>query len=137
PEWGVGLAYRHELSANMDLNIEAMDLPLELPVLTVGGVVQYDPPTLIAEGFWRPIPDALIALNLTTRFWHLYPGAQIATTARSLRAPAPGFSTLPSPRVAFEWTFRDPNYTLALRAGYAYEPTPAGPARMAPRRKPD
>lgn len=137
PEWGVGLAYRHELAANMDLNIATADLPLDLPVLTVGGVVQYDPPTLIAEGFVRPVPDLMIALNLTTRFWHVYPGAQIGTTAASRVAPAPGFSSWPSPRVAFEWTFRDPNFTLALRAGYAYEPSPAGPARMAPRRRPD
>ncbi len=136
-EWGIGLSYRHELSANMDLNIATADLPLDLPVLTVGGVVQYDPPTLIAEGYWRPVPDAMIVLNLTTRFWHLYPGAQVSTTEMSRLAPAPEFSTLPSPRAAVEWAWRDANYTLAVRGGYAYEPTPAPPARMAARRNPD
>lgn len=136
-EWGLGLSYRHELAANMDLEIATADLPLELPVLTVGGVVQYDPPTLIAEGYWRPIPDAMIVVNLTTRFWHAFPGAQIGTSEGSHIAPAPGFSTLPSPRVALEWTWRDPRFTLAVRGGYAYEATPAPPARMAARRNPN
>ncbi len=136
-EWGAGLTYRHELSANMDLNIATADLPLDLPVLTVGGVVQYDPPTLIAEGFWRPIPDAMIVVNLTTRFWSAYPGAQVGTTDGSTVAPSPDVSIVPSPRVALEWTWRDPNYALALRGGYAYEPTPAPPARLAHRRTPN
>lgn len=134
PTWGVGLAYRHELAAHMDLEIATSDLPLTLPVLTVGGVVQYDPPTLIAEGHWRPAPDSMIVLNLTTRFWSAYPGAQIASTEGGQNAPAPDFSIIPSPRIAFEQTFRDDNFDLALRIGYAYEATPAPAARMAPRR---
>lgn len=134
PTWGVGLSYRHELAAHMDLEIATADLPLELPVLTVGGVVQYDPPTLIAEGHWKPLPDSMIVLNLTTRFWSAFPGGQIPTTESGRNAPAPGFSIIPSPRIAFEQTFRDPNFDLALRVGYAYEASPAPPARMAPRR---
>jgi hypothetical protein len=137
PEWGVGLTYRHQLAANMDLEIRTADLPLTLPTLTVGGVVQYDPPTLIAEGYYRPIPDLMVVLNLTTRFWDAFPGAQIPTTELGQNAPAPGFNIAPSPRVAVEGTIRDPNFTLALRGGYAYEPTPAPPARIGLRRDPD
>ena len=137
PSWGVGVSYRHELAAHMDLQIATADLPLELPVLTVGGVVQYDPPTLIAEGHWKPLPDSMIVLNLTTRFWDAFPGGQIATTESGRNAPSPGFSIIPSPRVAFEQTFHDPNFDLALRIGYAYEATPAPPARIAPRRNSD
>jgi long-chain fatty acid transport protein len=133
-EWGIGLAYRHELAASMDLTIEVSDLPIRLPVLTVGGVVQYDPPTLIAEGYWRPAPDSMIVLNLTTRFWDAFPGAQIPSTESGTNAPAPEFSIIPSPRIAFEQTFRDSNFDLALRVGYAFEASPAPPARMAPRR---
>lgn len=133
-EWGVGLTYRHELTSTMDLNIVTADLPVELPVLTVGGIVQYDPPTLIAEGYWKPIPDLMLVLNLTTRFWDAYPGAQIPTTSMGLNAPNPDFSIRPSPRVAIEGTLGDDDFTLALRAGYAFEPTPAPPARMSARR---
>jgi hypothetical protein len=136
PEFGVGVAYRHELAAHMDLEIRTADLPIELPVIRVGGVVQYDPPTLLLEGYWRPIPDVMIVLNLTTRFWEAYPGAQISTTELGSNAPRPEFQTLPSPRVAVEGTWRDPNFTLTVRGGYAFEPTPARPARMAPRLSP-
>lgn len=135
PEWGVGLTYRHELSATMDLEIRTADLPLTLPTLTVGGVVQYDPPTLIAEGFYRPIPDLMLVLNLTTRFWNAFPGAQIPTTEMGRNAPAPDFSVAPSPRVAVEGTaYRDPRLVVLLRGGYAYEPTPAPAARVGLRR---
>ncbi len=134
PEYGLGLMYRHELAAHMNLNIRTADLPLDLPVLTVGGVVQYDPPALIAEGYWKPLPNLMLVLNLTTRFWNAFPGALIPTTASGNNAPDPAFSVTPSPRVAFEYTWHDDHFTLALRGGYSYEPTPAPPARMAPRR---
>lgn len=133
-EWGLGLTYRHENVSRFELNITTADLPIVLPVLTVGGVVQYDPPTLLAEGFWRPIPELMLVLNLTTRFWSAYPGVQIPTTRMGLDAPAPEFSIRPSPRVAAEYTVQDDDFALALRAGYAFEPTPARPARVAPRR---
>lgn len=136
PTWGVGLSYRHELAARMDLEIATADLPIKLPVLTIGGVVQYDPPTLIAEGHWKPLPGSMIVVNLTTRFWSAFPGGQVPTTDGSRNAPAPDFSIIPSPRVAFEQTFHDSSFDLALRVGYAYEATPAPPARMAPRRTP-
>ncbi|HJL18469.1 MAG TPA: hypothetical protein RMH99_22585 [Sandaracinaceae bacterium LLY-WYZ-13_1] len=133
-EWGVGLTYRHELTSSMDLNIVTMDLPVELPVLTVGGIVQYDPPTLVAEGYWKPIPDLMLVANVTTRFWNFYPGVQIPTTSMGLNAPDPEFSARPSPRVAAEGTWHHGMFTFALRGGYAFEPTPAPSARVAPRR---
>lgn len=132
--WGLGLTYRHELRSQMDLRIVTEDLPVELPVLTVGGVNQYDPPTLVAEGHFKPIPALMLVANLTTRFWDAYPGSQVPTTTMGLDAPHPSFSIRPSPRVAAEGTWREGRFTFALRGGYAFEPTPAPPARLAPRR---
>lgn len=134
PEWGIGLTYRHENASRMNLDIRTADLPVELPVLTVGGTVMYDPPALVAEGYWRPIPDLMIALNLTTRIWSLYPGTQIPTTAMGRNAPDPEFSVTPSPRVAVEGQWADDNFILQIRGGYLFEPTPAPPARTALRR---
>lgn len=134
PNWGAGLSYRHELAARMDLAIATSDLPIDLPLLTIGGLVQYDPPTLIAEGHWEPFPGSMFIVNLTTRFWNAFPGGQVPTTENGKNAPAPDFSIVPSPRVAFEQSFRDPNFQLALRVGYAFEASPAPPARMAARR---
>jgi hypothetical protein len=102
-------------------------------VLTVGGIVQYDPPTLLLEGYYKPIPDLMLVLNLTTRFWEAYPGAQVPTTMLGRNAPPPEFRSLPSPRIAAEGSWHDRNFTLTLRGGYAFEPTPARPARMSER----
>lgn len=137
PEWGAGLNFRGEVVSRFELDIETADLPVVLPVLTVGGVVQYDPPALVAEGFWRPVPELMLVLNLTTRFWSAYPGVQIPTTSMGLDAPGPDFSIIPAPRVAAEYTFEDANYRLDLRAGYAFEATPSPPARVANRRTVD
>jgi len=133
-EWGVGVTYRHESVANLDLEIRTSDLPIEVPVLTVGGIAQYDPSTILVEGYWRPNPDVMLVVNLTTRLWNFYPGAQIATTEMGRNAPAPGFSPRPSPRAAIEGGWADPLWDLRLRGGYAFEPTPAPPARMAAQR---
>lgn len=134
PEWGLGLNYRHEVISRFELNIATSDLPVVLPVLTVGGIVQYDPSALVAEGFWRPVPELMLVLNLTTRFWSAYPGTQIPTTTMGLDAPGPDFSIIPAPRIAAEYTWEDANYMLQLRAGYAFEASPAPPARIANRR---
>ena len=134
PEWGVGLTYRHELRAVTDLQIATADLPVVLPVLRVGGVVQYDPPTIIAEGHYKPIPNLMLVANVTTQIWTEYPGAQIPTTAMGLNAPAPEFSVVVSPRVAVEGTHRDGPFTFSFRGGYALQLSPAPPARMANRR---
>ncbi|MEC7525449.1 MAG: hypothetical protein VYE22_36535 [Myxococcota bacterium] len=137
PEWGIGLTYRHELVSITDLNIATADLPVMLPVLRVGGVVQYDPPTIIAEGHWKPIPSLMLVANVTTQLWSSFPGMQIGTTAMGTQAPAPEFSPVVVPRVAVEGTHRDGEFTFAFRGGYALQLSPAPPARMANRRLPN
>ncbi|MBX3275537.1 MAG: hypothetical protein KF729_35080 [Sandaracinaceae bacterium] len=132
--WGLGLSYRHESLSRLDLSVRARDLPIDVPVLNVGGLVQYDPPTVVLEGYWRPIPDLMVVLNVTQRIWDFYPGPQVPTTDMGRNAPAPELSSYPSPRVAVEGMVRDERFELALRGGYAFEPSPAPPARLAPRR---
>ena len=136
-EWSFGLVYRHELRANMDLEIRTADLPVTLPVLTVGGLVQYDPAQLAGEVSYRPDPNLRIIANLTWRMWSHYPGPQTPTSLSSLQAPHPGFSDVVSPRVAVEGTLRDRQATLHIRGGYALEMSPSPEARLAPRRNPD
>ncbi len=136
-EWGGGIVYRHEVRSSMNLRIVTDDLPIDLPVLTIGGLIQYDPHTLAGEIFWRPDPGIRIVANLTARFWSSYPGPFTATSGSSLSAPPPGFSDTVSPRVAIEGTLRRGPVTLELRGGYLLEPTPAPAARAAQRRNPD
>lgn len=133
-EWGGGLVYRHEVRAEMELNIVTMDLPVTLPVLTIGGLIQYDPAQLAGEVFWRPDPGVRLIANLTARFWSFYPGPFTNTSRSSLLPPATGFSDTVSARIAVEGTLQRGPVMLELRGGYALEPSPAPVARVAPRR---
>jgi long-chain fatty acid transport protein len=132
--WSAGLVYRHEVRSEMNLTIAVSDLPVTLPVLTVGGLVQYDPPQLAGEVSWETEPGVRVIANLTARFWSLYPGAQRSTSRSSPLAPAPAFSDTVSPRLAVEATLREGRTAFQIRGGYAFEATPSPPARMAPRR---
>ncbi|MDQ3032521.1 MAG: hypothetical protein M3Y87_08905, partial [Myxococcota bacterium] len=135
--WSVGIVYRHEVRSTMDLEIRTADLPVTLPVLTVGGIVQYAPAQLAGEVSYLVDPNVRLIANLTWRMWSFYPGPQQPTSLSSLQAPAPGFSDTVSPRVAVEGTIRDRRVALHLRGGYAMELSPSPPARMAPQRNPD
>jgi hypothetical protein len=136
-EWTAGLVYRHELRSELDLEIITADLPISLPVLTIGGLVQYDPAQVAAEVSYRPIPDLRLIAHLTLRLWSFYPGAQRGSSRSSLLAPAPELSETISPRVAAEGTIRKGPVTLAIRGGYAFELSPSPPARLAALRNPD
>lgn len=136
-EFGIGMTYRHELRADMDLEIVVEDLPVRLPVLTVGGVIQYDPAQFIIEGYYRPIPELRLIANVTARFWSMYPGPTSPTSMSSYQIPAVNYSDTFTPRVAIEGTLHHGTVDLNLRAGYAWEMSPAPPARLAPERNPD
>ena len=137
PEWGIGAVYRHEVRSEMDLRIEIADLPVSLPMVSVNGLIQYDPPQLALEGYWQPIPQIRVVLNATTRFWSAYSGPYRPTTVNSNIAPAPGFADTFSPRLALEATLHDGRLTGSLRIGYALELTPAPAARVANERNAD
>lgn len=136
-DWAFGLVYRHRLQARMELAVTTAGLPVELPQLVVGGLVQYDPPTLEAEASWQPTPDWLVALGLRTSFWSDWPGMQIRTSTGSNLAPAPELKTVVSPRVAVERRLGRDASEFWLRGGYVFQPTPAPGARVAPNRPVD
>ncbi|MEM9192360.1 MAG: hypothetical protein AAGF12_24510 [Myxococcota bacterium] len=134
--FGVGLVYRSELAAQMSLNIESRDLPVVVPTLRVGGLVQYDPHQISFEGFYRIIPELMVTAQLSARLWSGYEGPQQRTTDSSTLAPDPEFSNVFVPRFGVEGRFHSDRdrLTLLLRGGYAFEPSPAPPARIAERR---
>lgn len=136
-EFGVGVTYRHELRADMDLQITLSDLPVTLPVLTIGGITQYDPAQLVIEGYWRPVRELRVVANVTTRFWSMYPGPASPTSMNSYLMPAVEYNDTFSPRLAVEGLLRHGTVDLAIRGGYAWEMSPAPPARMAPQRNAD
>lgn len=135
PEWGLGAVYRHEVRADMNLHIVVEDLPVPIPVVSVAGLIQYDPASFALEGYWQPDPGLRIIANFTARFWSLYPGAARPTSRESYLAPAPNFSDTVSPRVAVEGTLREGRMTAQFRLGYALELSPAPAATLGAQRQ--
>ncbi|NLY95772.1 MAG: hypothetical protein GXY23_17310 [Myxococcales bacterium] len=129
-----GLSYRGELRADIDLEIDVSGFPIELPRIEISAVAQYAPHTLAAEAAYSPSDAFLVALNLTYRRWSAFPGTLGKTTRSSYEPPHPDFHDTLSPRVGGEYRFFRGRTRLSLRGGYAFEPTPSGPARIAPRR---
>jgi len=130
----LGFVFRGPIESRMSLDVEVRDLPVTVPLLSVGGLVQYDPATLSLEASWRPRERLRLVAGATWRRWSRWPGPQQRTSKSSNLAPAPDFSDTVSPRVAVEGTVRLHQVDLVLRGGYAWEPTPAPPAHLAPGR---
>lgn len=128
--WSAGLVYRHEVRSELRMDVAGADLPAR----EVGRIVQYDPAQLAGEISFRPDPALRIVANVTVRFWSFWPGAELATASSTQRAPAPSFSDTISPRLAVEGTVRGGPVALTIRGGYAFEPSPAPAARLAPLR---
>jgi long-chain fatty acid transport protein len=137
PNWGAGIVYRHEVRSEMNLHIVVSDLPVMLPTLTIGALVQYDPAQAAIEGYYRLDPNLRVVLNVTARFWSYYPGPYHPTTSGSYLPPAPQFHDTFSPRVAIEGTLHAGNADLVIRGGYALELSPAPNAGFGPQRNAD
>lgn len=134
-ELSFGLVYRSRVQSDIEIAIRAEDLlpdGLELPIITITATPQYDPHTLAFEAAWRPDEHWLFALQAQYRRWSAYEGVVGKTTAASNLPPHPNFRDTVTPRIAMEYTATRRRTTANLRVGYAFEPTPARPAREAP-----
>jgi hypothetical protein len=135
----VGLTYRGELSGPFDVVIEVRDLGgIVVPPLHISGIAQYDPHQLELEAS-RELGPFRVALGATYRHWSAYPGAVQPTVQCPAKLPGedeepcdplapepPGYSDTVTPRVAAEGRFGVARgVTIAARAGYAFEPSPA------------
>ena len=123
-DFSFGLVWRDKVRSDIDLDIIVENLPVELPVITITAIPQYDPHTVSAEGAWHPGEHWMVALHLTYRRWSQWPGVVGKTTADSNLPPHPNFRDTVSPRLGVEYQATRRRTTAALRLGYAYEMTP-------------
>jgi long-chain fatty acid transport protein len=128
----IGVSYRGSLAANFDVTIDATKLSsLNIPVLTIAGLAQYDPEQLSFE-IARSQGAFLFAAGATYKRWSRYPGILEATlpcpandpTCGALVPPSITYSDTIVPRVGVEYTVtgRKP-FILHVRAGAFYEPS--------------
>lgn len=133
----LGLAFRGELVGRFNVVIVAEDLgQLDIPPLNISGVAQYDPWQLALE-FARVAGPWRAAVGVTYKHWPAYPGPVEATVrcedsdvdvsdCLAPTPPDPGYIPAVAPHVGVER--RIPlraASSLALRGGYAFEPSPA------------
>jgi len=129
----VGLTFRGELAARVNVTIDATRLSsLNLPVLTVAGLAQYDPLEVALEAS-RTAGPVLVALGATYKRWSAYPGLLAPTVpcpagdagCGALVPPSIAYSDTVVPRAGLEVTLRRGRpLQMHLRAGALFEPTP-------------
>lgn len=133
----LGLTYRGALEGTFNVVIDVEDLgQIVVPPLNISGTAQYDPHQVALEiarvtGPWRA------AFGVTYKHWSAYPGLVFATVrcdletaagsgCQGLVPPDPDYSDTVVPHLGLErWLELGDDARLALRAGYALEPTPA------------
>lgn len=136
-DFGFGFVFRREVKAEIGLDIVIENLPIELPRITIDAIAQYDPHTLALEGNWMATEHIMLVAHLTYRMWSNWPGVVGKSSEFSNLPPDPEFRDTVSPRVAIEWSTWNERTRASVRGGYAYEMTPAPPARTAPKRDND
>jgi long-chain fatty acid transport protein len=129
----VGVSYRGALAATFDVTIDATKLStLNIPVLTIAGLAQYDPEEWSFE-VARSQGAFLFAAGATYKRWGQYPGLLSATLPCPQADPSCGALVPPSikysdtvvPRVGAEYTVGvKRSLSLHVRAGAFYEPSP-------------
>jgi hypothetical protein len=134
----IGLTFRGELAARLDVSIDATKLSsLNLPVLTIAGLAQYDPAELTLEAA-RSSGPLLVAVGATYKRWSAYPGLLQATapcpsddpTCGALTPPSISYSDTIVPRAGADYALdAGPSLRMHLRAGALFEPSPL-PSRL-------
>jgi long-chain fatty acid transport protein len=129
----LGFTYRGPLAARFDVTIDASKLSsLNIPILNIAGLAQYDPAELNFEAARQDGP-LTVAVGATFKRWSSYPGPLEPTISCSSTDPGCGALVPPSitykntwvPRVGGEYAIEASKaMRLLLRAGVFYEPSP-------------
>lgn len=128
PSLRLGAVFRGESKAQYDIAINSSlgsAIPLQLPVLHIAGVAQYDPMQGALEASWHPRPFLTLIGGATWKHWSAFP---LPTENASLGTPAqppPNYHDTVVPRAAMEIGRGFGPLRLVGRAGYFFEWSPA------------
>jgi long-chain fatty acid transport protein len=122
----LGLVYRGESTAEYDVRIltKLSGLSDTIPTLLLRGVAQYDPHQLHLEAALA-FGQATLFLGLAWKHWSGYPIPSENATPGTPAQPSPGLHDTVVPRLALEMRHGFARGVAVLRAGYAYELSPA------------
>jgi hypothetical protein len=129
----IGFTYRGALAARFDVTIDATKLStLNIPVLNIAGMAQYDPSQMTFE-IARTSRSLSLALGATLKHWSAYPGPLQPTLpcpsddqgCDALTPPTVTYKNTFVPRVGAEYAIEASKKMLVhVRAGAFYEPSP-------------
>ena len=131
--WRIGATYRGALSASFLVSLDGSKLTsLNIPILFIGGLAQYDPEQVALEGAYDH-GGLLVAAGATYKRWSRYPGPLQPTltcpstdpTCGDLQPPSIGYHDTVALHVGADRAFPVSHaLTAHARAGYFLEPTP-------------
>lgn len=123
----VGVTYRGEQRADFSLPLSAdlgKTFPIAVPDMAIEGTAQFDPQQVALGVSWDPATWLSAEVDVVWRQWSAYPTPVANTTPAVPEQPPPGFVDTWSPRLGVEGRLAlDSAWELALRGGYAFEPT--------------
>lgn len=127
-DWlGIGVTYHGASDARFAFPITAdlgPSFPVEVPLLNIVGVAQYDPMQVSADITFRPIEGLEIAAGATFKRWSEFINSIERTTPTVPEQDPPLFEDIWVPRLGAEYSAAVGAVTLAGRVGGFYEPTP-------------
>ena len=112
---------RFTFPMNADLGPE---FPVEVPLLNIAGIAQYDPMNLSTDLTYRPIPNLLIAAGVTFKRWSTFENPMRNTTPAVPEQDPADFVDVWIPRLGAEYLMTLSEVDLAYRLGGFLEPTP-------------
>ena len=127
-EWlSFGLTFHGVSDARFTFPITAdlgPEFPVEVPLLNIAGIAQYDPMNLSTDVSYRPLPNLLVAAGVTFKRWSAFKNP-IRNTSPAVPEQDPAeFVDIWIPRIGAEYLMTLSEVSLAYRLGGFLEPSP-------------
>ena len=100
------------------------DFPIEVPLLNISGIAQYDPMNLSTDVTYRPLPGLMIAAGVTFKKWSSFENPIRNTTPTVPEQDPAGFVDIWIPKLGAEYLLILNEVDLAFRVGGYLEPSP-------------
>jgi long-subunit fatty acid transport protein len=127
-DWlAVGVAFHGLSDARFTFPITAdlgPSFPIDVPLLNVAGIAQFDPMQLSGDVTVRPVDGLMIAAGVSHKWWSDFENPIENTTEPVPEQDPPRFSDIWVPRLGVEYEHTFDTVGTAFRLGGFYEPSP-------------
>jgi long-chain fatty acid transport protein len=124
----LGLVLRGESRSDYNIAIKPQlgdSVPIALPTLQIKGTSQYDPLQIAVEGAFQATSALRVTVGVTWKHWSSFGQPVENATAGATPLMPPNFHDTAVPRLALEARGQRGRFGGVVRAGYAFEWSPA------------